>query len=101
MVEKTKVYIDPYREKYYLKGNKKKKVEEPNTKTSEDPMVDEAIKRKDYEFANALLSKERMPDPVMDKIKDTVKSFEEKDLEIDKEEIVHKVLKQARERGDI
>ncbi len=107
MVEKTRVYMDPYREKYYAKvkdtkGNRRtEEVKEPTPKPSEDPMVDEAIKRKDYKFANALLSKERIPDPVMDKIKDTAKSFEEKDLGINNEEIVAKVFKEAKERGDI
>ena len=107
MVEKTRVYMDPYREKYYAKvkdtkgSRRTEEVKEPTPKPSEDPMVDEAIKRKDYKFANALLSKERIPDPVMDKIKDTAKSFEEKDLGINKEEIVAKVFKEAKERGDI
>mgnify|MGYP003136546535 CR=1 FL=1 len=107
MVEKTRVYMDPYREKYYAKvkdtkgSRRTEEVKEPTPKPSEDPMVDEAMKRKDYKFANALLSKERIPDPVMDKIKDTAKSFEEKDLGINKEEIVAKVFKEAKERGDI
>jgi hypothetical protein len=107
MVEKTRVYMDPYREKYYAKvkdtkgSRRTEEVKEPTPKPSEDPMVDEAMKRKDYKFANALLSKEKIPDPVMDKIKDTAKSFEEKDLGINKEEIVAKVFKEAKERGDI
>ena len=99
--------MDPYREKYYAKvkdtkgSRRTEEVKEPTPKPSEDPMVDEAMKRKDYKFANALLSKERIPDPVMDKIKDTAKSFEEKDLGINKEEIVAKVFKEAKQRGDI
>lgn len=107
MVEKTRVYMDPYREKYYAKvkdtkgSRRTEEVKKPTPKPSEDPIIDEAIKRKDFKFANALMGKDRMPDPVMDKIKDTAKAFEERDLGIDKENIVAKVLKQAKERGDI
>ena len=107
MVEKTRVYMDPYREKYYAKvkdtkgSRRTEEVKEPTPKPSEDPMVDEAMKRKDYKFANALLSKDRMPDPLMDQIKDTAKAFDEKDLGINNEEIVLKVLKEGKERGDI